>query len=499
MKLVKLIPFFTLLLCTVATHAQTENAFLTRDFWKTNPSVAQVDEKIAVGNDVSALNSNFFDGVTYAILEKVDNATIEYLLTKKGNDVNKRTHDARTYIFWAAYRDNIDLMQHLVDIGADTKIIDSHGYSVVTFAATTGQINPKLYDFLIANGTNLITEKSLSGANSLLLVAPHLKSYDLIDYFVSKGVALDAKDTNGNGIFNYTAKGGSIEILKTLVTKKIDYKTLNNLGGNAMLSASKGRRGFKPSLETFTYLESLGINPNIVNKNGTTPLHAIAYNTKNTSIFDYFISKGVAINQADSEGNTAFLNAVSRNDMEAITYLSKHIKNINHTNKDGKSALTYAVYRNTPEVVEFLLSKGADATIKDNKGNNLAFYLSKNYSPEDSREFDKKLSLLSEKGFDFTQTQENGNTLYHLAANKNDLDLMQRIKDLKLNINAKNKEGNTALHIAAMKSENEMILKYLVNSGADKNTKTEFYESAFDLASENELLKKNNVELNFLQ
>lgn len=140
-----------------------------------------------------------------------------------------------------------------------------------------------------------------------------------------------------------------------------------------------------------------------------------------------------------------------------------------------------------------------DGSVKDSKGNNLAFYLADIYNPEKAKEFDKKLTLLSQKGFDFAQAQENGNTLYHLAANKNDMDLMLRIKDLKLDVNSKNKEGNTALHIAAMKSKNDKILKYLLSKGGNKNAKTEFDESVLDLASENELLKKHKIGLDFLK
>lgn len=499
MKTITSITAIILLLLTVSIEAQTENEFLNRGFWKENPSINEVEEKIAAGNSISEFNSNLFDATTFAILAKTDNTTIKHLLSKKGNGVNKLTHDARTYIFWAAYSNNVELMQYLLKQGANTKIVDSHGNSVLNFAATTGQTNLKIYDLLISNGTDVAEEKNPHGANALLLSAPHATNFELIDFLVSKGVSLESEDAEGNGIFNYTAKGGNIDVLKSLVKRGVNYKGLNHLKGNAILAASSTRRGVKPSIETFSYLEGLGIEPNITNNKGLTPLHAIAYNTKNLEIYDYFISKGVAINQADSDGNTVFLNAASRNDLATITYLFKQIKDVNHTNTDGKSALTFAVQRNTPEVIKFLLGNNANATIKDSKGNNLAYYLAPIYSPKKSGEFNKKLALLSKKGFDFAQPQEDGNTLYHLAAAKNDMNLMLLIKDLKLDVNAINKEGNSALHIAAMKSKNASILKYLLSQGADKNAKTEFEESVLDLASENELLIKNNVELNFLK
>ena len=43
------------------------------------------------------------------------------------------------------------------------------------------------------------------------------------------------------------------------------------------------------------------------------------------------------------------------------------------------------------------------------------------------------------------------------------------------------------------------ILKFLIAQGADTKATTDFEESAYDLASENELLKKNNVGIDFLK
>ncbi len=488
-----------LLVASSLLWGQQKNELLDRDFWKTNPSIETVKAKIAEGHDPSELNSNAFDPTGYAILEKVSNETIKFLLEQKGNGVNKRTHDGRTYIFWAAYRDNLELMKHLVAQGADPKIVDSHGYSLLNFAATTGQQRTELYDYIISQGADVKLEKNRNGANALLLVAPFMKDAALLDYFVSKGLPLNSTDAAGNGLFNHAAKGGNTQILQLLVDKGVDFNIRSKDGENAVLMASRGRRGHENTLDTYLFLEKLGIPTNTMDTEGQTPLHHIAYSGKDKKVYDYFLEKGVDIDQEDASGNTPFLNAAYRNDLEIVRHLAPRVKNIDHANKEGKAALTRALEQNTPEVIAFLITEGADIHIKDLEGNRLSYYLTNSFNASKTAEFEKKMTLLQEAGLDMALPQENGNTLYHLAAEKNDLAFLKKIGKMKIPINAKNKEGNTALHIAAMKSDNDAILKRLLQEGADKTVKTDFEESALDLAYENELLKKNNVELNFLR
>ena len=495
----KVYRFITIFVLFISFNLHAQNVFFARDYWKANPSIAQIEKDIKAGNDPTELNANAFDAISWALIEKSDNNTVKFLLDIEGNGVNKRTHDGRTYIFWAAYKGNLEMMEYLVSKGAKTDLIDSHGYSVLNFIAATGQLDTKIYDFCIAHGANPAKELDHNGANALLLLAPFLQDDTFISYFTAKGVDLHTTDAKGNGIFNYAAKKGNKEFLQLLIEKGVAYKNLNKEGGNAFIFASQGTRGNSNTLETYKYLESLGLQPNIVTNKGVTPLHALAYRNKDLEIFNYFISKGVDIDQADSNGNTPFLNAAFRNNLEIVSYFANYTKKINTANKEGRTALMLATMRNSPEVVNFLIQKNANTTLKDAAGNDLSYYLLESYSSRRPEIFEQKLATLTKKGLKLNAKQAKNNTLYHLAAKKNNLDLLKKLASFNIGINAKNDEGNTALHIAAMKAEDDTILKYLISKGADKNIKTGFEESVYDLAIENELLQKHNVALNFLK
>lgn len=486
------------LLLGFSIYSQSKNIFLNRDFWKSNPSIEVISQKIQEGNDIAELNNNAFDAVVYALLENVDDSTTKFLLTKEGNDINKITHDGRTYVFWAAYKGNIEMVQYLIDHGARMDIVDSHGYTPMNFVASTGQVDTNLFDLLLANGAK-ISDLDQNGADALLLSAPYFKDFTTVDYLVSKGANPSIKDKDGNGFFNYAAKGGDLEFLQKLIRKGYDYKTLNDHGGNAVMFASRGTRGSKNSIETYEFLKKNGLAINVVGKGGRNPLHNRASRERNLEIIQYFINEGVQPDLPDHNGNTPFMWASRGNSLEVIKLLEAYVKDINQVNKDGQSALSMALSRNSAEVCQFLIDQGANVNVLDKEGNSLAYYLIDSYRFNKTMEFDSKLQLLQQNGFEFPPHEGKGHTLYHLAVEKNDLNLVKRLNSFNLDVNTKNDDGITALHLAAMKAHNDEIMSYLISKGADKTILTDFEESVYDLASENELLQQNNIDLSFLK
>lgn len=450
------------LIVTVLSYSQETNVFVERSYWKTPKSIETIKKDMKnIKNDISALNEHAFDAVTWAILENYPIETLKFLLSQEGNDVNKLTHDRRTYIFWAAYKNNIELMKHLIKHKARLDLKDSHGYTIINFAAATGQQNKAIYQLCLDQGIKMSDQKTTDGKTPLLLLAPFLQDSQMIHYFESEGFSVHDSDNNGNGLIAYAAKGGNKELIQKLITAGVQYK---KTGNNAMFFAAKGLRGKTNLLSFYKFLEGLGIQLNVTNSEGKTPLHYLAGRSTNKDIFTYFFAKGVKVNHMDTKGN---------------------------------SLLSLAIRYNTPEMVKFLVEKGAAINVKSNKENTLLGDLFQSFNANKKEIFEEKLEYLLANGLEVTTQQAEGNTLLHLAVDKESTFLVKKAIELKTKINQKNDEGLTPLHLAAMKAREVDVIKVLLANGANKNIRTEFNESAFDLANENEAIKEQ--QLNFLK
>lgn len=483
---------------TLFMSAQQKNTLLEQSFWKNSPNVETVKAEIAKGNNPAEANINAFDVTTLAINNDAPIATIKFLLDQPGNSITKLTHDNRIYLHWAAYRGNTELVEYLISKGSDVNFEDSHGTAPADFAASNGQSTPAMYDAFFKAGLDP-KKKYANGANLLLLAISSDKDLKAAEYFATKGMSLKDVDNEGNTAFTYAARSGNIPFLKKLLEKGIKPND------NALLIAAQGSRRETNTLETYKYLvEEVKIKATAQNKVGQNVLHILAGKPNQKEIVEYFLAKGVDVNKADKEGNTPLMAAAAARETAVLELFLSKAKNINAQNLKGESALTYAVRYGSPEAVNLLLAKGADVNVKDKDGNNLGVYLVQSYRPAGREKvttdpFDAKAKSLQDKGLNLATAQKDGNTLYHLAITKNDVSLLKKITDLKVDVNAKNKDGLTALHRAAMTSKDDAILKYLVSAGAKKDISTEFDETAYALAKENELLTKNNISVEFLK
>lgn len=472
--------------------SQQKNILLDKNFWKENPSLNKVKEAVNQGNSPSELDKSLYDPTSLAILQNASEEVILFLLEQEGNYTDKITHDGRTYLHWAAIKGNEKLANLLINRGFNINFPDDRGMPPLVYATHNGQTKPQLYEIFFKNGINPL-KKYGNGETILHIAISADNDLSLYNYLISKGLSDKDTDNQGRSVLDYAAKRGNIKIIDFLRNKNIPHTS------NFLIFASQGARKHNNTIEVFEYaIEKLKISVNSVDNKGKNALHHIVNKSNQSEIISYLLSMQINVNQEDSNGNTPFILSASNKNSDVFKQLFPYISNINHSNKKGQNSLHFALLNGSSETAEFLLENGATPQSEDKNGNNLAYYWIESFE-ENDKNFRNKQELLEKYKVNFSKNQQENNTILHLAVLKNNLELLKSLEKFKININQQNNEGETALHKASMIAHNDLILKYLTSKGANKKLKTNYGETAFDLAKENEILQAKNISINFLK
>lgn len=515
---------FSIMLCAaLISNAQQKSPLTDQSFWKSNPSLTQVKAEVAKGFDFKNVEGSD-DPVFQSVSNKASLDIIKYLVEQPGVNLSRTIHEGRILLHSAANDGNVEVADYLISKGSDMNFVDANGHTPLTFAAFQGKLTPQMADVFIKHGLDIKKKyEKKEGATLLLLAIGSDKDFTLTDYFISKGLSLKDTDANGKNAFFYASRLGNVDILKELVKRGVEYDN------TALIAASQGTYRSANKVDVYKYLvEDLKLDPKVTSAEGQTLLHLVTKKQNQDEVISYLLSKGVDASKVDEDGNTAFITAAGGKSIEAVKVLFPSVKDINAANANGETALLNAVKSSTGEIVKFLIQNGANVNATDKDGNGAAYILVDSYRVPRGRggfggtpqggnaqgrapqgqarpaapqqdDFAIKLDALQAKGLDFTKTFKDGETVFHVAADKGDVNILKKIAGVKADINAQDKDGNTALHKAALVAKNDESLKYLVSLGADKSIKTEFGETAYDLAKENEILAKDNVSIEFLK
>jgi ankyrin repeat protein len=404
------------------------------------------------GADPTALNGGAFDPLVYAILQNADQAVLNYLLDFEGNPVNKMTHDGRTYLFWAALRGNLDFMKVLVDQGARTDLRDDKGSTVFLFAAGAGQDKKEVYDFLIENGADPVHNLSRSGANALLVMGSRYQNMEMIDYFQSIGMSISDTDNKGRSLLDYMAQGGNLELMNSIESQGVEIHDY------ALVNAARGLARGSTDLVFMDALEAKGLDVKVRDDQSNNLLVFVASSVKDLSIHNWFLQRGIDPFQVNDQGRSAFNYALARNDLKVLNAY------LNDENSPGFD-------KNNTLILEDLIRN------------------------RDKALFNEKYELLVSLGFDFQAQWNQGMNVYHLIVQMNRMDLLNWATLSDADINAIDEQGNTPIQMAVLKVDDVSELKPWILAGARTDVETDFGESLYDLAMENEKLKNQNLDI----
>lgn len=423
---------------------------------------------------------------------KGDISTVRALLGKSA-DIDAPQGDGSTALHWAAYRDDWDMAQLLLEAGANVSVKTRLGGMTPLFmAAKSG--NATIVELLIEAGADANSVNIETGTTPLMLAAAS-GSVDAVKTLLDAGAELDATDVNqGQTALIFAAAPGRVDVIKLLAKRGADVNATSLVPTPRKTEGAGGPRWRRGDL-------ALG---------GMTPLQFAARDGR----------------------------------MEAVEALLDAGADIDKlTTSNNMSGLTIAILNAHFDVAMFLLKQGADPKPADTSEGVTALYAvidaqwaNRVWYPPPSPEQERThyLDLIKEilkRGVDIDirlkakmwQRQMHGDwvnptgaTAFWRAAQANDVDAMKLliaaganpsilsrdgvsalqvaagwgyepqtstfipdarlaavqylVEEVGLDVNSKDKKGYTPLHGAGLTSEyGTEVISYLVTMGADVN------------------------------
>lgn len=432
--------------------------------------------------------------------------------------VNEAQPDGATALHWAAYRDDLEMADLLLRVGADPRNANRDGATALSLASANG--SAAMIEKLLKAGAEV--DRTLPNGETPLMLAARNGNIDAMKVLLDHGAEANAAEKlRGTTALMWAAEQAHPKAVQFLLEHGAEV--------NAK-SAVVGQRGARPNVAPTAVQRLAQVATEFENGINRRAQQAAA------------AKKGQAVENPfrggpppKVGGMTALMFAAREDDIESVKVLLAAKANINQTSIDGWSPLLLATQNRHYQLGKLLLENGANVNQASDKGWTSLYLATDNRNIEGGeypvRQGDMDhldyIKLLLERGADpnaaskdYTETRtnftmqwlnENGATPFLRAAQSGDVELMKLLLakganpkiatknnttalmvaagigwvegvtyewspkqsleavkmclDLGIDVNAADNDGRTALHGAAHKGRNEVV-QLLVEKGA---------------------------------
>jgi ankyrin repeat protein len=382
-------------------------------------------------------------------------------LLEQQADVNAAQADGMTPLLWAAYNDDLELVDRLIRAGA--RVNGANRYGVVPLTLACGNGSLAIVERLVVAGAD--PNGSLPGGETVLMTAARTGRVGVVRALIAHGANVNATEgRRGQSPLMWAAAEGHVETVEALIEAGADFQTALDSGFSPLLFAARegklgvvrallkaganvnetvkspparvqplpGGRGMDPGssalliavwnghFELAVELLKAGADPNS-DLPGYTALHALSRVRKS----------GVGDNDPSPDGS----GAVTSLDLvrQLKTYgadLDKPMtkrRNLNNTNFNELGATPFMLAALTADApfMRTLAELGADPLVLNKE---------------------KSTALMAAAGLGTRSPGEDAGTEPEV------LEALQAALDLGVEINAVNSSGETAMHGAAYKN-----------------------------------------------
>ncbi len=348
----------------------------------------------------------------FHVIKMGDTDLVDKTVASGKYDINASCNGL-TPLHFAILLKKTEMVKHLLKppLNADPTKRDEFGRSALLLAADKYEMNAEIIDLLLAHDKVNVDDVGEYGQTALHLAAKE-SNVKFFQKLLERGANPNILDKWGLSPLHLAVEKNHNEIIDLIFAhSKVMIDDVNEDGHTALhLAASVS------NIVAVQKLLEKGANPNILDKEGMSPLHVAALYGREAEIFDLLVAHGkVSVDHVDGNGQTALHLAARNVNIGAVQKLLERGANPNITNKWGQSPLHVAArQRNGKTIIDLLLEaqkvKGMGDVNDQNEKGMTALHYAAAYSNEITA-----VHLIN-KGADVNCRDNNGCTPLHYAA-----------------------------------------------------------------------------------
>jgi ankyrin repeat protein len=371
-----------------------------------------------------------------------------------GANVNQKNRYGNPIIHHAVSVGNAELVELLISKGADVNAKGQFDRVALHYANKKGMAKILLAHGATVDATTNYGETPLhwaaEGVNGLG------KQVDLVEFagvLIAHGADVNKKTGEGRSHktpLNYAARSNNLPVAKLLIARGADVE-----GAGSSPLSSAGENG--DFVEMAQLLVENGAKVNVPSPTGWYPIQTAA-GRGNIKVTTYLLARGANPNAADRAGFTALHSAAGSDyGYSTAEALLRHGANPNAKNMHGSTALHQAASQGAIKVMELLLANRADVNAGNNDGYT-PLHGAVSYGKNDTRK--SAVKILLERGANpNAKTSRDGETPFHKAVSRGDIEIVRLLIDYGADVNAVSKFGVTSLYFARNSNAITELLK----------------------------------------
>ncbi|CEJ87161.1 hypothetical protein VHEMI04323 [[Torrubiella] hemipterigena] len=298
-----------------------------------------------------------------------DGCTALYLASERGNvelvkmllennaDINIAHKNGFSVLHAACRNSSLDVVKVLLDYGIDINVShDLIGRASPIFVASMAG-HCELIQLLIDKGADISAMDN--EGNVPLHFASSFQKVEATRVLLDNGAEIQATNDEGETALHLACKDGHLDVVELLLKNGADVNALDNQGRTPLFQAS-----VEGHINVTEVLLNNSADPSVRDSDDHTSLYPVSPR-RSAKPKKPFLKTETTVDVADNSGLAPLHAAASVGHLEVVKVLIKHGANINCETKDGWSPLHWSCFRRKPQIVDHLLQCGAEPSCVD--------------------------------------------------------------------------------------------------------------------------------------